>query len=336
VLGALLIAAAAILHWAVVPNQKVLPADTNTTRQLTGTADVLLNPQALASGDLGNALVTGVPITAERSVKAIATDGNKAEVTDSRVLRSANGDLIGQSETNYAVDRKSLEAVTNIPSTWEVTQHEGLTVSWPIGAAKKDYTAWINETKSTTPVKYVREENIAGVNTYVYEASSPSAPIKDEQTLSTLPQSLPASALALLGSRLPLPDEAKAQLALALPSLPDPVPLSYTYEVKSTYWVEPSTGIVIDTSREEIRKVGLGPLSAPVYDVSTEFTEESRTAAAGEATDKRNSINTFAKTIPLSLLIPGLIALVVGLVAWMMGRRRAAPATVPVSRRDEV
>jgi LPXTG-motif cell wall-anchored protein len=326
-LGVLAIAAAAILSWVVVPGRKQLPADTNITRQLSGTAAILLNPQAIATGDLGNALLSNVPVTAERSVKALATDGGTAEVSDTRILKTATGQELGKSEANYAVDRKTLEASKTYPSDWKVVPHEGLTVSWPIGAEKKDYTAWINETKSTTPVKFVRTEKKADVDTYVYEASSAAAPIKDEQVLAALPKALPQAALAALMTRLPLTDAQKAAAAQALPSLGDPVPLNYTYEVKSTYWVEPTTGLVVDTKREEVRKAVIaGPLQAPVYDVDTGFTDQSVAAAAKDATDKKNSINTASKTIPLWLLILGLIALLAGLAGWFMGRRRQEPA----------
>jgi hypothetical protein len=341
ILGALLVAAAAILYWVVVPNRKQMPADTNTTRQLTGTARVLLNAQALASGDLNAALLADVPVNAERNVKVLATDGDSAQVADTRTLTTANGQPVGSSEVNYAVNRRSLEAVENPPSGWQVTPHEGLTVSWPIGAGKQDYTAWINETKSTTPVKYVREEDKAGVTTYVYEANSATAPIKDEQTLAGMPKALGAAALAALANRLPLPDAVKSQLAQALPLLGDPVPLAYTYQVKSTYWVEPTTGLVIDTQREEVRKAAFagGQLAAPVYDVETHFDAQSVAAAAKEAQDKRNTINTFSKTLPLWLLIPGLLLLLAGIIGMLTGRRKPAPATVgpgaPAARRAD-
>ncbi|GIH08519.1 hypothetical protein Rhe02_65860 [Rhizocola hellebori] len=320
----MLVVAAGILYWVVVPNRKQMPADTNTTRQLEGTARVLLNPQALASGDLGGALLANLPVKADRTVKVLATDGSAAQVSDTRVLMTANGQTVGSSEVTYAVDRKSLEAVANPPSGWQVTPHEGLTVSWPIGAGKQDYTAWVNETKSTTPVKFVREEDKAGVSTYVYEADAPASPIKDEQTLATLPKALGASALAALAGRLPLPDAVKSQLAQALPLLGDPVPLTYSYQVKSTYWVEPTTGLVVDTQREEVRKATFagGQLAAPVYDVETHFNAASVAAAAKDAKDKSSSINTFSKTLPLVLLIPGLLLLVVGIIGMLTGRRR--------------
>jgi len=328
-LGVLSLAAAAILAWVVVPDRKQLPADTDTSRQFSGTAKLLLNPQALATGDLRSAVLINVPVTAQRTVKATATEGEAAEVSDTRVLSTGTGAQVGRTEATYAVDRKSLEAASDPPSSWQVVPHEGLTVSWPIGAKKQDYTAWVNETKSTTTARFVREENKGGVDTYVYEADVATAPVKDEQVLGALPKGLPVSAVTALASALPLPPDAKALLAQALPALPDPVPLNYTYEAKSTFWVEPTTGLVVDTERAEIRKAGMvlrtgGALPGiPVYDVATNFTEQSVNEAAADANDAKNSIDLYSTTLPLILLGVGLVALVAGVALLLAGRRAA-------------
>jgi hypothetical protein len=326
VLGALCLVAAALLVWVVVPNRKQLPADTNTTRQFEGTAKVLSNPQALSSGDLRNALATNVPVTAQRVVKVEATDGDAALVSDQRQLM-AGGRTVGQTQAKYAVNRKSLEATTSIPSDWDMTPHEGLTVSWPIGVERKDYTGWVNETQSTVPLKYQREEEKGGVDTYVYTSATTAKPIKDTQVLSSLPPALPVTTLAALASVVPISPEVQAGLAQALPRLADPVPLSYTYEATSTFWVEPTTGLVVDTDREEIREAGIGEpggtvlASVPVYDVSTSFTEQSVTDAANEAKDKKSQITTFGKTLPSILGIVGALLVIGGLVLALTGRR---------------
>jgi len=335
VLGLLSLAAAAILAWVVVPDRKVLPADTNTVRQFAGTAQVLLNPQALAGGDFRNALRTNVPVTAERTVKVLATDGNFAQVSDDRVLR-AGGQPIGQTSAKYAVDRKSMEVVTTgFPSDWPVDQAQGLTVTFPIGSEQKDYSGWVSDTQTTAPVTYEREETRGGVNTYVYTSSVAAAPIKDPDVLANLPQALPLAVLAQLAAVLPLTDQQKAGLAQAAPFLANPVPLSYTYEATSTFWVEPTTGIVVDVDRREIRKAGIGGpggsvlASVAVYDVATKFTDQSVTAAVDEANDKKSDLTLFGTTLPWILAGVGALLLVVGLVLALTGRsgRGGTPVT---------
>jgi hypothetical protein len=330
ILGGLGLAAAAILVWVVVPASKQLPADTNTTRAFSGQANVLLNPGALTSGDLSRILLTNVPVTAQRVVKVTATDGDTAQVVDNRSL-TAQGSQVGGTEVTYAVNRKSLEAAP-APSGWTVTPHEGLTVSWPIGAERHDYTAWVNETQTTTNAKYVREEAKGGVQTYVYEVNAPAAPIKDQQVLGALPQNIPVPLLSGLANSLPIPDALKAQLAQVLPSLGDAVQLNYTYEVTSTIWIEPTTGIVVDTNRHEIRKAAVGPngnalLSVPVYDVTTGYTEGAVTDAAGDAKDGKGVIDVFGTILPWFLVIAGAVLLIVGVVLLVYGLRRPRGVT---------
>jgi hypothetical protein len=334
VLGVLCLAAAAVLVWVVVPDRKQLPADTDTTRAFDGTANVLLNPAALGTGDLRSSLIRDAPVTAERRVQVTATDGDTARVVDSRSL-ILQGAQVGRTQTTYAVDRKSLEAAP-APSGWTVTPHEGLTVSWPVGAEQKDYTVWVSDTQTTATARYTRTEEKAGVSTYVYEVNAAPAPIKDPQVLGSLPAALPVSVLSTLGSVLPIPDSAKAQLAQALPRLSDPVPLSYTYEATSTFWVEPTTGVVVDTQRREIRRAGIGSgegeaarLSVPVYDVATAFTEGATTEAAADATDAKSTIDRYGTVLPWILGLAGLVLLILGVVILLLGLRRpdGAPAS---------
>src|SRR5688572_1227789 len=146
VLGIVSLAAAAVLNRVVVPDQKQLPADTNVTRQFDGTAATLLNASALATADPSKILLRNVPVTADRTVTTVAVEGDAAQVRDVRELKSA-GQSIGKSETVFAVDRKTLEAAQTFPSDWPVARHEGLTISWPIGAEKRDYVGWVGDTQ---------------------------------------------------------------------------------------------------------------------------------------------------------------------------------------------
>jgi hypothetical protein len=326
VVGAVGLIGAGVLAWVVVPNRKQLPADTFTTRDLDGTAKVVLDAQALSAGDFRAALKVDTPVTAQRTVAVKATDGSAAEVSDQRQL-TAGGQSIGQSQVTYAVDRTSLEATTPA-SGWQVTPHQGLTVSFPIGSQKQQYTGWVSETQTTTPLNYDREESRGGIATYVYTAKTAAAPIKDPQVLASLPAALPTTALGALAAVLPIPPELQAALAKALPQTTEPVPLSYTYESTATYWVEPTTGVVVDTEREEIRKagVGSGALSVtglPIYDVTTRYTSASVTAAATDAKNARDSARVFGTVVPWALAGVGAVLLVVGLVLALTRRRPA-------------
>jgi hypothetical protein len=335
VLGVLLLAAAGVLHWAVVPNKAQLPADTNKTRQYSGTAKVLINAQALALGDRQRGVLTNVPVQATQVIKALATSGSVAQVSNAKTL-SAAGQAVGATQSTYAVNRKSLEATTDHPSHWSVVAAQGLTVSFPIGSKQQNYTGWVSDTRTTTELRYVRQESRDGVSTYVYQASVPSTAIKDPQILSGLPPSLPTNVLGTLGASLSLPDQLKAQLAQVLPQLPNPVPLSYTYSSTATYWVEPTTGTVVDVQQEEIRSAelalpaGVSP-RVPVYDVSTRGTDASVASATSEASHDAHKINLYGRTLPLILLVVGAVLLVVGIVLLVLGRRPPLASVSPIS-----
>ena len=327
IIGVLCLVAAAILAWVVVPNRSELPADTNTTRDYTGTANTLVNPQALAAGDFGNAIVSNTPVTGERTVRVLATSGDNAQVADERTL-SAGGQQVAGSSAQYAVDRRSLEAASDPPADWNVQPHEGLTVSFPIGSEQQDYTGWVADTQSTTPITYLREEARGGANTYVYEADVPPTPITDQTVLDDLPSAIPQLALAALASTLP--PQQQAALVQVLPALPNPVPLEYTYEANTTYWVEPTTGTVVDIQRQEIRTASIigpdgSPIGAlPVYDVQTQFTDSSVATAGREASDRRSDIVTAGTVAPWVLTALGILALLAAVIGLLMWRRRAA------------
>jgi hypothetical protein len=334
VLGVLLLAGAAILYWVVVPGQAKLPSDTNTTRNYDGTAKVLVQPQALASGG-ANAILTNVPIKATHSVQVLASTSSAAQVNDKRTLNSATGQTIASTLYTYAVDRTSLGATTNFPSDWNVVTHQGLTVSFPIPSNKQDYTGWVPDTQMTTPLTYARTETIDGITTYVYTADAKAAPIKDKQVLGALPASLPASVLGTLGTSLPIPDQLKTALAQALPRLGNPVQLAYTYSTTATYWVQPNTGRVVQVEQEEIRQAGLAALSGvpglPVYDVTTRATAASVQDAVNDAKSDSDKLTLYGTALPLIGLIVGGIALIVGVLLIVMGGRRRPPGVAPTS-----
>jgi hypothetical protein len=335
VLGVVALAVAAVLAWAVVPSLKQLPSDYNATRQYEGKLKFGVDARALQSGNLRAAVLVNTPVTATRTVKVLATSGDTAEVRDERTVSSTSGQQLGTTQATYAVNRKTLEATTSHPSDWQVVDARGLTVSWPIGAQQKQYTGWVNESRSTTPLKYVKQESRGGIDTYVYQADAGAAQIKDPQVLATLPQQLPVSTLNALTSALNLSADQAAQLAAILPRLSNPVQLAYTYQVKATYWVQPTTGLVVDSQREEIRKAGLklpdGKVVAavlPVADLVLNTTAKSVDDAATDARDKSDQISLWGTTIPLILLIVGVLAIIAGIVLLVLRGRRGGPAPV--------
>lgn len=335
VLGVLCLAAAAVLRWVVLPNRAEVPSDENTTRHLAGTARVLVNPQAVINGDIRAALQSNVPVQGTRTVKALATTDSAAQLRETRTLTASSGQKIGSSNQVYAVDRTNLHATSDHPSSWDVNKASGLTVNWPIGTDKKDYTGWVPETQSTTTVKYLRKETHNGTSTYVFRADTKPAQIKDKQVLSGLPTTLPVTTLEALALVEPLDAATRAQLAQLLPQLNQQVPLSYTYQLQATYWVQPTTGIVIDTQRHEMRKAGVSvggatvAAVAPVLDLRTAYTSNTVDEATSDANDAKNSIDLVGTTLPLILLIVGVVLLIAALLVYLFTGRSGRPRPGP-------
>ncbi|MDH6574983.1 porin PorA family protein [Kitasatospora sp. MAP5-34] len=329
VVGVILIAAAAVTAFFVTPNYVArLPDDTNTQRSYAGTFKTLLDPQAVAQGNLVAALKQNVPLTVDRRVKVEQTSGDTALVSDARTTGAA-GTTIEKTTWQYALDRRSLEPAAKHPSSWSVIDAQGLTVSWPIHAKKQTYTGWVPETAATTPVAFSHSENHAGLTAYVYQVTAAPAPITDSQVLAPLPKALPQSLLKLVAQLGPLTPAAKLQLTALLPTLGDPVPISYTQQENDTFWVEPETGVVIDVNRSQQRAAGVKNPNGgafiellPVIDATYQQTPQSVQAAVHDAQKGRKAIELYGSTLPALGAALGIVLVLAGVLLGRRDRRR--------------
>jgi hypothetical protein len=326
VLGLVLIVAALAIKFVILPGQAQWPADVDTTRHYEGTFQTIINRQALQSMDLANIFLRDIPVTITRHVTTEKVEGGKAVVLEDATITGPGGLELG-SETWYAIDRKTMEAIPDFSGNENIINREGLVIGWPIGSEKKEYTGWNGDTLSTVTLSYVREEERGGLNTYVFEASSPPQEIVAADKLALFPPAVPKDLLVGLAQGLDLPDAMRERFATMLPNLPDSVPLKYTYEYKATYWIEPTTGVLIDTEKDEVRKVALQvedfPVPVPitaVYDLYYKASASSVEEAAQDAQEAKSTLDTFGTTVPLALIAGGLVLAVVGLILVMRSR----------------
>jgi len=332
-LGLLALALAVILG-VTNRGRSELPDNFSAVRNISGTANSLLNPDALLQGNAGDAVLTNVPVTGQQTIRVLDSSGDNARVLDERTLVS-DGTTLGTAANTYAINRRTMEPATDAPAEWDAQPHQGLAVGFPARTEQRDYTAWVSDTQTTTTLRFLREEERGGVNTFVFQADVQPAPIRDQAVLGSLPLSLPRDALQGLLPSLPLSDEQRSLLASALPGLPDEVPMSYTSGGTVTYWVEPTTGQIVDNSRQIIRTGTIGGpggsslATVPVYNVDTRFTEESVIAAGREAADRRDSLNAAGRVWPWILGTLGLLALVAGLLGLLLRRRPQPVPRVP-------
>jgi hypothetical protein len=78
--------------------------------------------------------------------------------------------LVSATTDVFASDRVSAEAIPDfdgLPA--DAVPHEGLVNKWPFDSEKKDYTYWSGTLDRALPAVYKGTEDVAGIETYVYE-----------------------------------------------------------------------------------------------------------------------------------------------------------------------
>ena len=266
-------------------------------------------------------------MTVAQDVKAEKTSGNKALISDSRTTEAA-GAKVEQTKWEYAVDRKSLEATSSHPSSWNVIPAKGLTVSWPFGAQKKNYQGWTPETQTTAPLTYLRSEKKQGITTYVYEAKVSPTKIVDPQILASLPKELPASLLKLLGSRRRRAPGA-GRAAGADPAAAGGAGSRWRTRSRTTRRSgstrAPAWSSTCTATQQRVAAIALPNGSAvpliPAVAATYQDTAASSQQAADDARHGRTVIRWLGVYLPIILLALGVVLL--ALAALLRGRRRA-------------
>jgi hypothetical protein len=322
-IGIVLVVAGLVLMLIIVPGMKQFPDDVNTTRTYVGTAPVIFDPAAFQ-------FMKDLNIDLTRHFETESTDGGVALVKEEQSL-SSQGQLIQEVLKRYAIDRKSMETTAHYPASWAELDgflpRQGLVIGWPIGTEKKDYQAWNDDYRTTVPLTYSGEvqHDRAKINTYYFTASSGPLPINADYVKALgLPLEIPKEQFTALVEQTDLNALIKSFLPLVLQRLPgDNVPLAYYYEYEGEYWIEPKTGVLIDTKKHELRKVGLPdeaiagtPLAnlpedqlasfrVPVSDFTYWGTDQSVQDAKKDAEDASSKITLYGTTLPIVAIVAG-------------------------------
>lgn len=331
IVGVLLAAAGLVVMLVVVPGMKQLPADTDTTRTYEGTMAAMLDPATFkATNDL--------PIELARHVTVVETSDGLALVEEERTMTSG-GQPLQQGVNNYSVDRVTMEWSDDYPEAWAESEgfwpREGNVIGWPMDTEPRDYTGWSDDYMSTVPLTFVEEatHDRSGMTLYTFTSSSEPQPIADAMVQGMgLPTELPKAQLALLLGSVDLGPAAATILPGLLEQLPDSVPLAYYYAYEGTYWVDPATGIVVDTAKRETRTVTLSPeamagtalevlpteqlgaLQVPIMDFDYTATDASVEEAKTDAEDAAGMLQLYGMTLPIIGIVAGAVLLVLGIV----------------------
>lgn len=352
ILGLISAIAGIVLMTVIVPGMKIFPDDVDTTRTFDVAYLTLLDAETLQflvfeeGGDHD--------LSINRIVRVEEVDGENTLIFEQQDLM--NGDVVLASQVKrYGLDRRTLTPADDIPEAWQSAEgnweRAGQVIGWPIGVEARDYDGWNEDYREIVDLEFEEEVEHEGIRTYYYTAAYDPLPIVAEHAaVLGLPESLTTIQLAQLansieveGLELELPARLRIiqVLSQALEDVTgqsDAVPLEYYYDYTGEYWVEPTTGVLIDTHKYENRAVTfpqdvrerfqeileeseqdeeannyLPPnvldalLPIQVNTFYYEMTDASIQDAIDDAVPQRDNIQLFGTTIPIGLIILGVV-----------------------------
>ncbi|MEV0619476.1 DUF3068 domain-containing protein [Nonomuraea sp. NPDC050404] len=239
----------------------------------------------------------------------ITTRGDVKEATGDRVVWDEatvvndvtnSRPLIDMSERRSAFDRYTGVGVNCCNSSIEKAQVtlEGQIYKFPFGVEKKTYKVFNSTAQKAFDATFVREDNVNGLPVYVFEQTVP--PTKTET------RSAPANVLGITGET-------------------GDVQVDRWYDGKTTFWVEPTTGSPVrqEQQRHEVLKTQDGVERSAAFIATAKMTDETVAGLVNDAETGLNTINLLRNTIPLVLLVVGVVFVVAGVI---LGRRRPGAA----------
>ncbi|MEU7832377.1 MULTISPECIES: DUF3068 domain-containing protein [unclassified Nonomuraea] len=248
-------------------------------------------------------IADGKVLTADLSM-LVTTRGDVKEATDNRVVWDEftvvddvtnSKPQISLSERRSAFDRRTGVGVNccGVSVNKEPVKLEGQIYLFPFGVEKKTYKVFNQTAKKAFDTTFVGEDTVNGLPVYKFQ------------------QVVPATKVATLtapGSLFGVTQSGDIQL-------------DRWYEGTDTYWVEPNSGAPVkeEVRRNETLKTQDGVERAKALVATASFTPQTITEMVRTATDAKNQITLLKTTIPIVLLVLGLLALA---VAVLLGRRR--------------
>ncbi len=329
VLGVLLIVAAAVVRFVVVPTATKLPEDLDVMLEFEGTYNGI-NP-AVLSGGATEVMAEDVPIQAVRNVTAESTDGD-TEIVLRKDERTVGDGEPAVTEVRFAVDRETDEAGPAPEGAEDVTDAEGLVFTFPIDPQPEDgvYEYWDQYTRQAAPVTFEGEETLGGRDVYRYESVA-EGELADPAALN-LPTSLPKETLAALAPGLEgmVAPELLAALPSVLPSLPAEIPIAWTSKITTMVDADRELGATIaGGSTQEITgslDLGITTVDVPFATIAIYSTDESIEDRGSEVSGQARLLTLLGTVLPIVALVLGVLLI---LAALLLARRAAARTATP-------
>lgn len=331
VLGVVLITLAVVVRFVVLPSASKLPTDTDQSQLFEGSLSAL-DAEAFAAGDLGELMTPEAPITADRSVKVDASEGDTAIVTVKAVLHLP-GDVTQNDVHTYAVDRGDLGPVelsqeqqdSLVPEEQKATfeRHEGVAFSWPIGPDKNGTALYDSVTQTAQEAAFVDEGTLEGRDVYNYRVDA-EGPITSPSALAgfaQFPKQLPKSAVAGLLQAGVVPEANREVLQSNLDQLPEMLDVGFYSTNKVDAAVDQQFGVPLRFDQEQsmFAAVTVNGQQVSVLPLSTvKLHTSDADVKSGADTAAKNGLllSVMGIWVPIALVVIGIALIVLAVVRW--------------------
>ena len=198
----------------------------------------------------------------------------------------------------FAFDRHTADLVSccqaNLNGSSAIRQSGLAGLLWPIGTQKTTYQVFNPELQRPWPARFAGTATIDGITVYRFVEHVP--PTRAGS------QNLPASLVGMKGSSM--------------------VTLPQYYTGTSTFWVDPDTGLPLNTTqdlKETLRDPATGAERLVLFDGTLRFTPQSVRTMVNIDNPRRGQIQLVEVTLPLVAGLAGVVALIAGI---LLGRPR--------------
>lgn len=232
-------------------------------------------------------VVRGEP---DKSTDTVAVISYFSRTVDARA--QPKGDVTYTKET-FAMDRK-----TGLPvhCCGEKPQASGQTLKFPFHTERKTYSFWDPNSAKAFPAKYVRDESLLGLDTYVFNVHS--------STVDLPPLEVP-------GSVVDDPDTAS-------------VLLKQKYQTEITLWIEPTTGAIIKGSQQLVQYLAddTGAKRLLLANLTLTYDDATVQKNVDDVTSSVQQLRLVTTWLPIFAPVIGIVLVVIGLLALRRGRTR--------------
>ncbi len=212
--------------------------------------------------------------------------------------------LIDIVRSRVAMDRVTGEAVRCCGAEHQ----EGNTLKLPFHTQRITYRFWDGTLKKAAPLKYVRDDRVAGLDVYVFQQDIPSTPTET---------------IAIPGSLADRPED-------------ENVTATMHYMAQTTVWVEPETGAIVSGSQHAVRWLTDGDrFLFPVADTNLHLDQGSVERTASRIRSRIAQLHLVRYWIPIFGPILGVVLVIIG---WLLlfQRSPAQPESEVFTRQEKV